>query len=56
MASIIAAGMMLPDVAKIKVVVFESPSSIPKGMASLSSRNGSIAEKKVINSGDKIMS
>ena len=50
-ASMIAPGMNVPAVANRNVLVVDKPSSIPTGMANLSSRKGVIAVKKTINSG-----
>lgn len=45
------AGTIVPATAKITVLVFESPSLIPSGIASLISKNGVIAVKKTVSSG-----
>lgn len=51
----IAAGVMLPATANKNVLVEDNPSSIPRGTASFSSRKGTIAVKKTINSNGIIL-
>lgn len=52
-ASVIAAGKIVPDTANRNELVAERPISIPNGIASFSSRNGVIAAKNVTSSGGK---
>ena len=48
------AGSRVPAIAYIKVDVLESPMALPSGIASFSSRNGSIDVKKTVSCGDMI--
>lgn len=45
-----APGTNVPAIAKMRLEVAESPSPVPRGMASFRSRNGIIAVKKTFSS------
>ncbi len=46
----IAAGMIVPAIEKIRVLVLDSPSFMPRGIANFRFRMGVIAAKKTVSS------